>query len=716
MAVKLVQDSLDEAWEETLGRDELDAEIWLEYALDKLRRGQEKSSVCAVFERALLALPGSYKLWHEYLKLRVAWIPLPLTHNQFVVGLNATFQRGLRPMRRYPRIWLLFLDFLAKQGKVGPVRQAFDDCLRALPLTQHRLIWPAYESWVFTEPKVPFLVGKSVLTRAGAFSGTQAALVRYLKQSQRYEEAVAELLRHQPVNVQDVLELCEASPEVCRSRLEDVYSLVKQQSHMDTLQRWGEVLIRLGEFDFAREVLDHALFDVCDSLVDFTRTFESLAQLEQSLLEEEQAGEFQLKRLKRLLDDRTERVVGKLFLTKWPGDVGERIALAEYYRARGDVGKQRNAILSLYTEPEADPDLYNGNGADLFKYLGELELGTKLVTKPKELIELWTLRVEQALNADGGGLQALKLAKESLVNPKCQRSAELWALYLDLEASFGTLATTRAAYESAIELKTISLLGVLNYCDLLQREHYFEDSFNVFERTVGLFPNADELYCHYQKTLVGRYGSAKPERVRDVFEQWVRHLAANTEGGNPELAFFLYCQFETEFGLNRNVMRVCQRWASFPRLGKGKRLEAYLHWGRQSELFFGSQSVRPIFDQAMRDDELKDEQVVVVCLHFAHAEQRLGELDRARAIYKHGAFFQDPALQQSLWEAWASFEALCGNEDTFREMMRVRRTVQAHYSALHASLPPPPVDVVVAASVADEELAGNNPEEIDLAA
>ncbi|KAH9260449.1 hypothetical protein BASA81_001619 [Batrachochytrium salamandrivorans] len=632
MAAKLVQDSFDEAWEETLGRDELDAEIWLEYALDKLRREQEKSSVCAVFERALFVLPGSYKLWHEYLKLRVEWIPLPLTHNQFVVGLNATFQRGLRPMRRYPQIWLLYLDFLAKQGKVGPVRLAFDDCLRALPITQHRLIWPKYESWVFAEPKVPFLVGKSVLIRAGAFSGSNSALVRYLKQSQRYEEAIAELLRHQPVIVRDVLELCEASPEVCQSRLEDIYLLIKQgEGDMDTLQRWGEVLIRLGEFDFAREVFDYALFEVCDSLVHFTRMFESLAQFEQSLLEEGEgaAGQFQLKRLNRLLDDRTERVVGKLFLTKWPGDVRERIALAEYYRMRGDINKQRDVILSVYTEPKADPDLYNGNGADLFKYLGELELGTKLVTKPKELIALWTLRVEQALNkedGEGSKLLALKLAKESLVNPKCQRSAELWALYLDLETSFGTLATTRAAYESAIELKTISLLGVLNYCDLLQQ--------------VGQLPH----------------------------------------------------------------------------LGKGKRLEAYLHWGKQSELFFGSQSVRPIFDQAMRDAELNDEQVVAVCIHFSHAEQRLGELDRARAIYKHGAFFQDPALHQSLWDAWNSFEVLFGNEDTFREMLRVKRTVQVHYSALHASQPPP-VDIIAAAAVgevADEELAGNNPEEIDL--
>jgi hypothetical protein len=43
-----------------------------------------------------------------------------------------------------PRIWLDYLEFLSGLGLITRTRRAFDNALRALPITQHSRIWPLY--------------------------------------------------------------------------------------------------------------------------------------------------------------------------------------------------------------------------------------------------------------------------------------------------------------------------------------------------------------------------------------------------------------------------------------------------------------------------------------------------------------------------------------------------------------------------------------------
>ena len=68
-----------------------------------------------------------------------------------------------------------------------------------------------------------------------------------------------------------------------------------------------------------------------------------------------------------------------------------------------------------------------------------------------------------------------------------------------------------------------------------------------------------------------------------------------------------------------------------------------------------------------------------MCLKFAEMERRLGEIDRARAIYGHASQFCDPRTNPTFWQKWESFEVQHGNEDTFKEMLRIKRSVQAQY-------------------------------------
>lgn len=77
---------------------------------------------------------------------------------------------------------------------------------------------------------------------------------------------------------------------------------------------------------------------------------------------------------------------------------------------------------------------------------------------------------------------------------------------------------------------------------------------------------------------------------------------------------------------------------------------------------------------------LPDRQTAEMCLQFAALERKLGEIDRARAIYAHASQFCDPRVNPQFWTEWNSFEIETGSEDTFREMLRIKRSVQAQFN------------------------------------
>lgn len=63
-------------------------------------------------------------------------------------------------------------------------------------------------------------------------------------------------------------------------------------------------------------------------------------------------------------------------------------------------------------------------------------------------------------------------------------------------------------------------------------------------------------------------------------------------------------------------------------------------------------------------------------IRFAQLERKLGEIDRARAIYQHVSQFSNPDDDfQGFWKTWEEFEIKHGNVDTYKDFMRYKRTV-----------------------------------------
>ena len=112
----------------------------------------------------------------------------------------------------------------------------------------------------------------------------------------------------------------------------------------------------------------------------------------------------------------------------------------------------------------------------------------------------------------------------------------------------------------------------------------------------------------------------------------------------------------------------------------------------------GITATREIYEKAI--ESLEEERAVRdMCLRYADLERKLGEIDRARAIYSHCSQMCDPRVRKpehfhictqsvlvliqihgDFWQTWKEFEIKHGNEDTMREMLRIKRSVQATYN------------------------------------
>jgi pre-mRNA-splicing factor SYF1 len=104
------------------------------------------------------------------------------------------------------------------------------------------------------------------------------------------------------------------------------------------------------------------------------------------------------------------------------------------------------------------------------------------------------------------------------------------------------------------------------------------------------------------------------------------------------------------------------------------RLDMYRLYVKKVEHYFGVTKTRPVYERAV--SELNDVHARAMCLEFADMERKLGEIDRARAILQHGSQFADPRKDPIYWRRWREFEESHGNEDTFRDMLRVQRSVE----------------------------------------
>lgn len=330
------------------------------------------------------------------------------------------------------------------------------------------------------------------------------------------------------------------------------------------------------------------------------------------------------------------------------------VAFAHFYEMHGDVANAR-VILEKAT-------LVN------FK-------------RVEDLATVWCMWVEMELLHQNHA-QALELCRRATtevkrkrkrgtteepltVQHKLHRSTRLWMLYADVEESFGSFYTCKAVYEKMFDLKVSTPQIVLNYGALLEESKYFEEAFKAYERGIGLFqfPYVHDVWIVYLTKFVERYGGSKLERARDLFEQVLDKCPKE----QARVFYLLFARLEEDYGLARHAMHIYNR--ACQDLPMEERFDVYQIYLSRAQDFFGVTHTREIYETAITS--LPDKEAAIMCIKFSKVETLLGEIDRAREILTHGSQFSDPRSTDKYWTTWHEFEVNHGNEDTFREMLRV---------------------------------------------
>ncbi|CAM0913536.1 unnamed protein product [Alopecurus aequalis] len=727
-AMEIEISAADVAYEEDVLRDPFRLSGWLRY-LSSLRAAPPAKRA-AIYERALRALPGSYKLWHAYLtELADAARALPVTHRAHA-DVNAAFERALAGgMSRMPRVWHMYASWLLHQRLLTRARHALDRALRSLPVTQHHRVWPLFLR-LAALPGCPAETALAVYRRHLQFDpGHAEGLVAFLVSAGRWRDAA----QHLAAAINDdgfvsvkgttkrqlLLDLCG----LLSQRPDEVAGMPVDAILCDGIRKFPDdagVLwtclashhARTGLHGKARDVFEEALTTAA-TVKDFHMVFDAYLHFEHAMataelgheaatadildlwLADRDGTDLTMARLERLPERRPELLNGVL-LRQNPHDVQawhERakifekdparhaatfveavrtvdpakatgkpahtlwLSLAKMCEDRGSVQCARDVFRRATQASFTSED----HLAAVYCEFANMELRQQNPETAMDIIRQAT-SIEAMTHAAAGG---------DPVRMKLHRSLKLWLTYLDLTKTHGSLDSTIAVYDRMHDLGLTTPLLVLDHAGLLEEHKRFNDAFRVYERGVRSFryPHAEPIWEAYLTKFVQRHGRSRPERVRDLFEGAV--LQAPPE--RKKAAYLAYARFEEEFGLASRAMKVYED--AVTAVPAGDRLGVYeVYVARAAELY-GVLKARDVYCRAVSGGGLPDGDARTMCVRFADLEVGLGEVARARALYVYAASFADPEVNPDFWTRWNDFEIRHGDESTFREMLRVRRSM-----------------------------------------
>mmetsp|Transcript_59329 Transcript_59329/g.138202 ORF Transcript_59329/g.138202 Transcript_59329/m.138202 type:complete len:886 (+) Transcript_59329:105-2762(+) len=716
----------DVAFEQELQQNPYSVKLWFSYVRAKAQAPQKVQFL--IYERAVKELPGSYKLWHAYLRERMASVSDASIVDPRYEATNSAFDRALVFLHKMPRIWLDYIDFLMRQKKMTRARRALDGALRSLPITQHSRIWELYVKFI-REGDVPKETALCAFRRYLMLEPDHVEVyIAYLRTIGSYDEAAQRLsvivddedfssmegkTRHQLW--MDLCDLISKHPADIRSlNIEAIIRSGIRQFTDEVGRLWislGDHFIRLGQFEKARDVYEEAMATV-STVHDFSLVFDAYAKFLESLvlahLERGEAAvsgasleaDLLMARLEDLLSRRPE-LVSSVKLRQNPHNVHEWLQRVRLYRETPEK------VIRCFTEAVMTVDPQKAEGrlwtlwaafAKFYESHDDPENARVIFEKATHVnfravddlasvwcewaeMELRHKEYDQALTVSRRAVgqkkaAALQVDKEA-VQSRIHRSTKLWSLSIDIEESLGTTVSTRAAYDATLELKVATPSLILNYAKFLEERKYFEDAFKVYERGIKAFgwPHVNDIWLAYLSGFVKRYGGRKLERARDLFEQAIEKVP-------PKFArrlHMLYARLEEEHGLARHALAIYNR--ATKAVEENDMYEMYSILLRKTAELFGQTRTREIYDQAI--EALPHARIKDACMKYAKMETMLGEVDRARAIYVHASQFCDPRKEEEFWKTWRGFEVQHGNEDTFRDMLRIKRSVQAMFAQVH---------------------------------
>lgn len=299
------------------------------------------------------------------------------------------------------------------------------------------------------------------------------------------------------------------------------------------------------------------------------------------------------------------------------------------------------------------------------------------------------------------------------VQTRIHKSMKLWTFYLDLlesmieddqsiEENQIYITKITKGYEQIIELKIANPHTILTFTKFLQDNKYWEKSFEIYELGLSIFHNFKvkfEIWNQYLTSIIKYFqqtNSVSIERIRDLFDQSL--LISFSEKDLPpyltKLMYLLYSQFEQDHGsiiksitileksIENHTTWINEHLSTLSKQDQEKvitsKFEVYqMLIFKVSSILKDDDKLRNVYTIALNDQQLKLSNLIIISSNFIKFETGLKQFGRVRSLFKYITKLSNPSNKEmiELWQKWEKFELQFGNELSFKDMLRFKRSV-----------------------------------------
>ncbi|KMZ96746.1 hypothetical protein PVNG_02765 [Plasmodium vivax North Korean] len=302
----------------------------------------------------------------------------------------------------------------------------------------------------------------------------------------------------------------------------------------------------------------------------------------------------------------------------------------------------------------------------------------------KQALRIARLAIDLSSGSGSSGSSSRTMRKDQVANLNQNfpllNNVKLACLVLDLEINYGTIETATNLFDVLYHKKSITVKMVLSFANYLYEHKYFYECFKTYEKAISIFhyPYLYPVYVHYISKYVERYRDKNIFYVRELYRQAIYGVDESTfiPKEFAKTVFLMYAAFEENYGFLKRSLSIYKE--AIPFLPDPDKVKFYKLFISKVSKSYGVHKAREAFEEAIQT--LKDDDAREICLLYIDMEYRLNEYERVRALYIYTAQFTNPSAHVSFYQDWREFEALHGNEHTFREMIRIKRSVLSLFS------------------------------------
>jgi crooked neck len=256
-----------------------------------------------------------------------------------------------------------------------------------------------------------------------------------------------------------------------------------------------------------------------------------------------------------------------------------------------------------------------------------------------------------------------------------------WIKYARFEEDNKEFERARSIFERALEVDHRSSELWLRYAEFEMRNEFINHARNVLDRGVQILPRVDFLWYKYvyMEELVSDLA-----KCRSVFERWMKWMPDDN-------AWLSYARFETRCGQLDRAEAIMRRYVNAYPCAR-----AFLRFAKWAE--FEAKNVelaRTIFEAALTELEPEESRQARVFKQFSSFEERHGEYERARVIYRHAVKLlklgeagglspeeeaeltdYEKSKREELYKAYVAFEKKHGDREGIEDVILAKQRAE----------------------------------------